>query len=84
MLPLFNVCFFAKCHYTRDIAVRPVHFVQWRRVGAEGCPRAPAEGAPKRGAVLFCDTKLYVNYVISVEAKMGMEGQFICVEQCTF
>jgi len=36
-----------------------VRFSQWRRVGETGgiCPRAPAEGTPKGGSIIFCDTK---------------------------
>ena len=48
------------------------------------CPRAPAEGAPIRGCGNFLLHKIYKNYVSSVEAGMGMEGQIMCIEQCTF
>ena len=37
----------------------------------------------KGGAVIFLRHELYRNYVSSVEAGMGMEGQIMCIEQCT-
>jgi len=48
------------------------------------CPQAPAEGAPKGGAVIFCDKNYTKILFFTVEAEMGMEGQIMCVEQCTF
>ena len=53
------------------------------RIKGDICPRAPAEGAPKR-VVVFLRHEMYKKYVSSVEAGMGMEGQIMCVEQCTF
>ena len=53
--------------------------------GQEGiCPRVPAEGAPKGGAVIFLRHEIFNKFVSSVEAGKGMEGQIMCVEQCTF
>jgi len=46
----------------------------------------PTKGAPKGGAVIFCNI-IYKNSVSSVGAGMGMEaleGQIMCIEQCTF
>jgi len=43
-----------------------------------------AEGAPDGDAVVFLRHKIYKNYVSTVEAGMGMEGQIMCVEHCTF
>ena len=54
-------------------------------MGKQGhVPQAPTEGAPKAGAVVFCHTKYTKNSVSSVGAGMGMEGQIMCVERCTF
>jgi len=39
-------------------------------------------GAPKGGAV-FLRHEIYENSVSSVEVGMGMEGQIMCIEQCT-
>jgi len=47
-------------------------------------PRVPAEGSAERGYYNFLRHEIYENYVSSVEAGIGMEGQIICVEQCTF
>jgi len=47
-------------------------------------PRAQAEGAPKGVAVIFLSHEIYRNSVSSVKAAMDMEGQIMCVEQCTF
>ena len=40
--------------------------------------------APKVGEIIFGDTKYAKNSVNSVEAGMGMEGQIMCIEKCTF
>jgi len=32
----------------------------------------------------FLRYEIYKNYVCSVEAGMGMEGQIMCMEKCTF
>ena len=42
-----------------------------------------ADRGARRGAVIFA-VRNYKNYVSSVEVGMGMEGQIMCVEQCTF
>ena len=42
------------------------------------------EGVPKVGAVTFFRHEIYRNFVSSVETGMGMKGQIMCVEQCTF
>jgi len=46
-------------------------------------PRAPANGSPKGNAVI-CDKIIYKNSVTSVETGMGMEGQIMCIEKCTY
>ena len=47
-------------------------------------PQAPAKGALKEGAVAhFFATRNIQNSVTFVEAGMVMEGQIMCVEQCT-
>jgi len=58
-------------------------------------PAAPGRGqghmsgrqqreTPKWGAVIFLRYEVYEKSVSSVEAGIGMEGQVICIEQCTF
>ena len=49
-------------------------------------PNAPAEGGrgAEMGLKMFFGHEIYKNSVSSVEAGMGMEGQIMCVEQCTF
>jgi len=54
-------------------------------MGAKG---AHAPGASRGGAERKCSNflrhEIYKNYVSSVEAGMGIKGQIMCVEQCTF
>ena len=47
------------------------------------CHWVPAEGA-KKGYNHFLWHEMYTNYVSSVEARMDMEGQIMCIEQCIF
>ena len=48
------------------------------------CPRSPAKGAPKGKCGDFLRHEIYKNSVSSVEAGMCMEGQIMCLRQCTF
>ena len=52
--------------------------------GQKAYARAPAEGGAKGSVVIFCDTKYTKKSVSSVEAGVDIEGQIMCVEQCTF
>ena len=53
--------------------------------GAQGAyAPGPAKEAPKGGAVIFGGHGIYKNFVSSVDAGMGMEGQIMRVKQCTF
>jgi len=45
---------------------------------------ASREGRRKRGAVVFWPHEIYKNSVSSIEAEMRVEGQIMCIEQCTF
>ena len=47
-------------------------------------PPGDSRGGAKRGAVRFLRYEIYKNCVSSVEAGIDMEGQVMCVEQCTF
>ena len=51
-------------------------------------PGASRVGASRVGAERGCGKffrhEIYKNYVSSVEAGTGMEGQIMCVEQCIF
>jgi len=56
-----------------------------RSAGEQGhVPRALAEGAPKRGMVIFDDKIMFKNSVRYVEGGMSVNRQIMCVEQCTF
>jgi len=46
-------------------------------------PGASREG-PTIGVQYFLRHEIYKDSVSSVEAGMGMEGQIMCIEQCTF
>ena len=42
-------------------------------------------GRQQKGcAVIFLRHEMYEHSVSSVEAGIGMEGQIMCIEQCTF
>jgi len=56
-----------------------------RRVGWRGhVPQGVSRGGAEKGCGNFLRHEIYKNSVSSVEAGMGMEGQIVCVEQCTF
>ena len=59
---------------------------QWWRVEVAGTPRVSAERGrrKKKGVWYILRHEIYKNYVSSVEVGMGMEGQIMCIEQCTF
>jgi len=46
-------------------------------------PVTPAVGGAERECGFFA-TRNIQNFVSSVEAGIGTEGQIMCVEQCTF
>jgi len=49
--------------------------------------RAPGrqqKGGAKRGCGNFLRHEIYKNSVSFVEAEMGMEGQIMCMEKCSF
>jgi len=50
----------------------------------EHMPPGASRGAPKRGAVIFLRHEIYKYSVSSAKAEMGVKGQIMCVEQCTF
>jgi len=47
-------------------------------------PPGASRGGAERGCGNFFRHEIHKNYVSSVEAGMGMEGQIMCIEQCTF
>ena len=47
-------------------------------------PPGASRGNFERGCGNFLRHEIYNNSVSSVEAGMGMEGQIMCIEQCTF
>jgi len=59
-----------------------IHLVQWRQVGGMGeyAPRVQKRGGTERGCGNFSATQ----NIKKIEAGMGMEGQIMCIEQCTF
>ena len=64
----------------------------WGQLLSLECPKTVAVGRKGQGHVPpdakkgcdFLRHKIYKNSISSVEALMGMEGQIICIEQCTF
>jgi len=53
---------------------------------AGGCAPGISRGrwGTERGWSNFMRHEMYINSVSSVEAGMGMEGEIMCIEKCTF
>jgi len=47
-------------------------------------PPESSRGGRRKRCSNFLRHKIYKNSLISVVAEIGMEGQIMCVEQCTF
>ena len=48
------------------------------------CAPGHQQRGRSKGVQYFLRHEIYKNSVSSVELGMGMEGQIICIEQCTF
>jgi len=61
-------------------------FKQWQPVGGavEHMTLGASRGGCRKGVRHFLRHEICKNSVSSVEAGMGMEGQIMCIEQCTF
>ena len=47
-------------------------------------PQASAEGVAERGCSNFLLHEIYKNSVSFLESEMGIEGQIMCIDKCTF
>jgi len=78
------------CQVRRFCTVRLSHFkvvfavaAVWGR-GHMPPPDASREGAPKEGCGNILRYEMYKYSVSSAEAGMGIKGQIMCIQQCTF
>jgi len=83
---LWNISFQFCAADVRGHVTRPEHLYPVAAGRGHGAyaPRRQQRGTPKTSVVIFSQDEVYKNSVSSIEAAMGMEGQIMCLEQCTF